>query len=63
MGPVDGEPTNVTDSPFAEWGGDDIRAWLKDNKGGAPGPNTSLAKLIQIADAHNAALKKQKEAA
>ena len=57
------EPALAVDSPFAEWGGDDIRAWLKDNKGPTPGPNTSLAKLIQIADGHNAALKKQKEAA
>jgi hypothetical protein len=62
--PVQEEPAgDVSDSPFAEWGGDDIRAWLKDNKGPTPGPNTSLAKLIQIADGHNAALKKQKEAA
>lgn len=57
------EPTSVQDSPFADWDGESIRMWLKENKGPQPGPNTSLAKLIQIADTHNAALKKQKEAA
>lgn len=57
------EGANVESSPFADWDGESIRMWLKENKGPTPGPNTSLPKLIQIADAHNTALKKQKEAA
>lgn len=62
-GQADGEPAMNTSSPFADWDGESIRTWLRENRGPTPGPNTSLAKLIQIADKHNAALKAEKEAA
>jgi hypothetical protein len=62
-GPVPGEPAVNTDSPFADWQPEAIRTWLKENRGPTPGPNTSFAKLLKIADEHNAALKAEKEVA
>jgi len=61
--PAEKDPVINATSPFADWDGESIRTWLKENRGQTPGPNTSLAKLIKIADDHNAALKAEREAA
>jgi hypothetical protein len=57
------DPQVNKNSPFADWDGESIRTWLKENRGPTPGPNTSLGKLVKIADDHNASLKAEKEVA
>src|SRR5687768_815026 len=51
----------VTNSPFASWEAEDIKAWIKDANGSLPRGNHSQATLVALADKINADLKAKSE--
>jgi len=44
------EPAQVSNSPFAEWQDDDIKAFIEDRRGSRPRGNPSHATLVGMAD-------------
>lgn len=59
---VEDEP-DITGSPFANWGAEDIKNWIKDQTGARPLGNPSLKTLVARADEINAELAEKSKAA
>jgi hypothetical protein len=60
--PVVDEEPDTTGSPFANWGAEDLKNWIKDATGARPQGNPSIKTLIARADEINAELAAQKAA-
>lgn len=54
---------DISSSPFKDWAVEDISNWIVDNGGASLHHRTGLEKAIRTADALNAKLKKENEAA
>jgi hypothetical protein len=61
LGDETGGAPAVTNSPFASWEADDIKAWIKDANGSLPRGNHNQATLVALADKINADLKAKSE--